>query len=167
MPLSFQGVQRLSTNNVLFLLKNKRLQRDTYAKLGDTVDGYKLVGFEPKTIKVKKGGGTFEVNEDVSVLKVSRDNKVIPLTINKDNQGEMGANLIFLVDQTKMVVKLGDVIKLKNNSYKIIDIKKDTVILADINTGMEMPVQPFSEADKQLYPGIRALKSDSTPDIKP
>ena len=54
MPLSFQGVQRLSTNDVRFLLKNERLQRDTYAKLGDTVDGYKLVGFEPKKVKVKK-----------------------------------------------------------------------------------------------------------------
>ena len=146
MPLSFQGVQRLSTNDVRFLLKNRHLRRDTYAKLGDTVDGYKLVGFEPKKIRVKKG--TFEVDEDVSVLEVSRNNKVIPLIIHRENQGEIGANLIFLVDQTKMVVKLGDVIKLKNNSYKIIDIKKDTVILADINTGMEMPVQPFSEADK-------------------
>lgn len=165
MPLSFQGVNRLSTNEVHFLLKNRQSRRDTYAKLGDTVDGYKLVGFEPKKIKVKKG--TFEVDEDVSVLKVSRDNKVVPLTINRENQGEIGASLIFLVDQAKMVVKLGDVIKLKNNSYKIIDIKKDTVILADINTGMEMPVQPFSEADKQLYPGTGALKSDSSPDIKP
>ena len=165
MPLSFQGVQRLSTNDVRFQLNNKRLGSATYAKLGDTVDGYKLVGFEPKKIKVKKG--TFEVDEDVSVLKVSKHNKVVPLTINRENQGEIGANLIFLVDQTKMVVKQGDVIKLKNNSYKIVDIKKDTVILADINTGMEMPVRPFSEADKQLYPGVGTVKSDSSPDIKP
>ncbi|MBU0715958.1 MAG: hypothetical protein KJ964_11430 [Verrucomicrobia bacterium] len=165
MPLSFQGVQRLSTNDVRFLLKNRQLRRDTYAKLGDTVNGYKLVKYEEKKIKVRKK--TFDVDEDVSVLTVSKDNKIIPLTINRENQGEIGASLIFLVDQTKMVVKLGDVIKLKNNSYKIIDIKKDTVILADINTGMEMPVQPFSEADKQLYPGIGALKSDGSPDIKP
>ena len=165
MPLSFRGVQRLGANDMRFLLKNKRLQRDTYAKLGDTVDGYKLVKYEAKKIKVRKK--TFDVDEDVSVLTVSKDNKIIPLTINRENQGEIGASLIFLVDQTRMVVKLGDVIKLKNNSYKIIDIKKDTVILADVNTGMEMPVQPLSEADKQLYPGIRALKSDSSPDIKP
>lgn len=165
MPLSFQGVQRLSTNDVRFLLKNRRTGLDTYNKLGDTVDGYKLVGFEPKKIKVKKG--TFEVDEDISVLTVGKDNKTIPLTINRENQGEIGASLIFLVDQTKMVVKPGDVIKLKNSSYKIIDIKKAAVILSDINTGMEMPVQPFSEADKQLYPGIRALKPDSSPDIKP
>ncbi|MFH1477480.1 MAG: Amuc_1099 family pilus-like system protein [Verrucomicrobiota bacterium] len=151
MPLSFQGVNRLSTNDVRFLLKNKRLRRDTYAKLGDTVDGYKIVEFEPKKVKVKKG--TFEVEEDVSVLTVSKDNKMTPLTINRENQGEIGANLIFLVDQTRMVVKLGDVIKLKNSSYKVIDIKKDIVIVVDINTGMEMPVHPLSDADKQLYPG--------------
>jgi len=166
MPLSFQGVQRLSTNDVRFLLVNKRLQRDTYAKMGETVDGYKVVKYEEKKIKVRKGG-TFDVEEDVSVLTVSKDNKMVPLTINRVNQGEIGANLIFLVDQTKMVVKLGDVIKLKNNSYKIIDIKKDSVILTDINTGMEMPVQSFSAADKQLYPGIGVLKSDGAPDVKP
>lgn len=146
MPLSFQGVQRLSATDVRFLLKNRQLRRDTYAKLGDTVDGYKLVKFEPKTVKVQRGN--LELDEDVSVLTLSKDNKMIPLTINRENQGEIGASLIFLVDQTKMVVKLGDVIKLKNNSYKIIDIKKDSVILADINTGLEMPVKPFSEADK-------------------
>lgn len=165
MPLSFQGVQRLSTNDVRFLLKNKRLQRDTYAKLGATVDGYKLVKFEEKKIKVSKK--TFDVDEDVSVLTVSKDNKEMPLTIHRDNQGEIGANLIFLVDQTKMIVKIGDVIKLKNNSYKIIDIKKDAVILSDTNTGKEMSVQPFSEADKQLYPGISSLKPDSSPDVQP
>jgi hypothetical protein len=146
MPLSFQGVQVLSANDMRFLLKNRQLRRDTYAKLGDTVDGYKLVGFEPKKVKVQKG--TFEVEEDVSVLTVSKDDKMIPLTINRENQGEIGASLVFLVDQTKMTVKHGDIIKLKNNSYKVIDIKKDIVILADINTGMEMPVRPFSEADK-------------------
>ncbi|MDD5679316.1 MAG: hypothetical protein PHW60_15205 [Kiritimatiellae bacterium] len=165
MPLSFQGVQRLSTNDVRFLLKNKRLRRDTYSKLGDTVDGYKLVKYEEKKVKVKKG--TFEVMEDISVLTVSKDDKMIPLTIYRENQGEIGANLIFLVDQTKMTVKIGEVVKLKNNSYKIVDIKKDTVILADINTGMEMPVQPVSESDKQLYPEISPLKSDSLPAIKP
>lgn len=167
MPLSFQGVQRLSTNDVRFLLQNKQLRRDTYAKLGDTVDGYKLVKYDEKKVKVKKGGGTFEVEEDVSVLTVSKDNKTIPLTIHGVNQGEIGANLIFLVDQTKMVVKIGDVIKLKNNSYKIIDIKKDGVILAGINTGRELSVPPFSEADKQLYPGIGASKPDGPPNIKP
>jgi hypothetical protein len=165
MPLSFQGVQRLSTNDVRFLLKNKRLQRDNYAKLGDTVDGYKLVKYEEKKVRIRKK--TFDVDEDVSVLTVSKDNKTTPLTINRENQGEIGANLIFLVDQTKMTVKLGDIIKLKNNSYKIIDIKKDSVILADVNTGAEMSVRPFSGADKQLYPEVRALKSDSSPDIKP
>ncbi|MFA5043810.1 MAG: Amuc_1099 family pilus-like system protein [Kiritimatiellia bacterium] len=168
MPLSFQGVQRLSTNDVRFLLQNKQLRRDTYAKLGDTVDGYKLVKYDEKKVKVKKGGGgTFEVEEDVSVLTVSRDNKLIPLTIHGVNQGEIGANLIFLVDQTKMVVKIGDVIKLKNNSYKIIDIKKDGVILTGINTGRELSVPPFSEADKQLYPGIGVSKSDGPLNIKP
>lgn len=165
MPLSFQGVQRLSTNDVRFLLKNRQSQRDAYATLGDTVDGYKLVKYDEKKIMVKKG--TFSVEEDVSVLTVSKDNKIIPLTINKDNQGEKGASLIFLVDQTKMIVKIGDVIKLKNNSYKIVDIKKDSVILTDINTGMEMPVQPFSEADKQMYPGISTLKPDSSSAINP
>ena len=165
MPLSFQGVQRLSTNDVRFLLTNKRIRRDTYAKMGDTVDGYKLVKYEEKKIKVRKK--TFDVDEDVSVLTVSRDNKMIPLTINSDNQGEIGANLIFLADQAKMTVKVGDVIKLKNNSYKIVDINKDAVILADVNTGVEARVQMLSEADKRMYPGISALKSEAAPVINP
>ena len=69
--------------------------------------------------------------------------------------------------QSRLSVKLGEVIKLKNSSYKVIDIKKDSVILVDINTGMEMPVKPLSDADKQMYPGIDAVKSKRSTGIKP
>ncbi|MBI2438703.1 MAG: hypothetical protein HYV36_07830 [Lentisphaerae bacterium] len=165
MPLSFQGVQNLSTNDVLFLLRNKVKQRDTYARLGDTVDGYKLVKFEEKHAKVRRGN--LELDEDVSVLTLSRGNKLFPLTINRENQGEPAASLLFLVDQTRLLAKQGEVITLKNSSYKIVDIKKDSVIVADVNTGMEIPVQPLSEADKQFLPKLGTAKPDSLPDLKP
>lgn len=166
MPLSFQGVTRMGANDLHFQVNNKATGRDAFARLGDTVDGYKLVKYEKKMVKVRKG--SLELEEDVSVLTVSKDNKLVPLVIHRGaNQGEMGAILVFLADQTRMSVKLGDVIKLKNSSYKIVDIKKDSVILTDVNTGMEMPVKPLSEADKQMYPGIGVVKSKRATGVKP
>lgn len=165
MPISFQGVQRLSADNIQFLLVNRQLQRSSFAKLGDTVYGYKLETFEPKKRKVSHV--TFETEEDISVLTVSKDNKMIPLTINQVNQGEIAAVLMFLVDQSKMTVNMDSVIPLKNKSYKVVDIKKDSVILADVNTGVKTTVEPFSESEKQLYLGVRLAKPDSAPDVKP
>ncbi|MBI2440129.1 MAG: hypothetical protein HYV35_02035 [Lentisphaerae bacterium] len=165
MPLSFQGVQRLSTNDALFLLRNKAQQRDNYARLGDTVEGYKLEKFEEKSATVRRDG--LELKEDVSVLTVSRGGKLFPLTIYRENQGELAADLIFLVDQSKLRVKRGDVIALKNSSYKVVDIKEDGVIVADANTGMEIPVQPITDAERQLLPGLRPAKPGSTAELKP
>lgn len=162
-PFNFWGVQPLSTNEALFTLKKR--DRDIYARLGDTVDGYQLVKFEEKYVKDRRGN--LELDKNVSELTVSRNNKLTILTIYRENQGEWAASLIFLVDQARLLVKLGEVITLKNSSYKVVDIKKDAVIVADINSGMEIPLQLLSEADKQLYPGLRAGKPDSLPDLKP
>lgn len=148
LPLTFGGAQRLTKDDTLFLIKNKRTRRDHYVRIGDTVDGYKITGYEQKTVKVNKV--TFEVEEDVSVLKLSKDEKNFELTIGDKGgtQGELAASLVYLIDNAKMLAKKGDIISLKNNKYKIIDITGQNVTVADMQSGAEIPLEPFEGASK-------------------
>lgn len=147
LPLTFGGAQQ-SQDGTLFLVKNKRTRRDHYVRIGDTVDVYKVTGYEKKTTKVNKG--TFEIEEDVSVLKLSKDGKVFELTVGDKGgtQGELAASLIYLIDNAKTMVKKGDIISLKNNRYKVVDIAGQNVTVADMQSGEEITLAPFEGAVK-------------------
>ncbi|MDO9543427.1 MAG: hypothetical protein Q7J98_14060 [Kiritimatiellia bacterium] len=148
LPLTFGGAQRLTKDDTLFLVKNKRTRRDHYVHIGDTVDGYKITGYEQITTNVNKG--TFKVEEDVSVLKISKGGKSFALTVGDKGgtQGELAASLIYLIDNAKMLVKKGEIISLKNNRYKVVDIDGQNVTVADMQSGAEIPLEPFEGASK-------------------
>ena len=148
LPIAFGGAQQLTKEDTLFLVKNKSTRRDHYVHIGDTVDGYKITGYTQITTNVNKG--TFEVTEDVSVLKVSKDGKNFELTVGDKGgtQGELAASLIYLIDNAKMLVKKGDIISLKNNKYKVVDIDGQNVTVADMQSGAEIPLEPFEGTSK-------------------
>lgn len=143
-PFIFSGYQQLTTNrdDFVFQIKNKHTSRDSYLKIGGMIEGYKIIGFEKKTVPVNKG--TFSIDKDVAVLKISRDGKEFDLTVGEkgDAPGEPVAWLVYLIDNSKKKVKKGDVLPLKNNSYKIVDIVDKNVIVADMHSGVETTLEP-------------------------
>ena len=147
LPLVFGGVQQ-SKNDTLYMVKNKRTNRDSYVRIGDVIEGYKVIGYEQKTKKVNKG--TFEIEEDVSVLKISKDGKEFSLIIGAKGgaQGEPAASLVYLIDNAKMLVKKGDVISLRNYKYKVIDIIDQNVSVIDTQSGAEFTLKPYEGATK-------------------
>lgn len=146
-PLVFGGAQQ-SKNDAIFMVKNKRTGRDSYVRIGDVVEGYKVTGYEQKTNRVNKG--TFEIDEDASALKISKDGKEFSLTIGGKGgvQGESAASLVYLIDNAKMLVKKGDVISLKNYKYKIVDINDQNVIVADMQSGAKFTLEQHEGTTK-------------------
>ena len=145
MPFSFQGVSSLPDSTKLFLLRNKYTRHDYYVKMGDVVGGYKLVEFEEKMIDQEVSG--FILKKDVSVLTVRKNNRDTQLPLGKyEVQGPLAAKLVFLIDDSKYLVQVGDVFQLKKKSYKVIDIQKDKTIVSDIRTGKETSISYFLEA---------------------
>lgn len=151
LPFSFQSIQRPAEGQEVYVLKNKRTQRDYYVQVGGQVEGYEVVACEKKTAEVKKDGISVPIIEDVSVLKLQKDGKVISLILGKDasQQGEMAAELICLIDQSKYPVKINDEISLKNNRYNIVDIQKDNVVVSDKLTGKTTSLEKVSAAELQ------------------
>lgn len=143
LPLFFGGAQKMP-KETLFLLKNTRTKRDSYCRIGETNDGYKVIAYQEKSRKVSHT--TFETTEDSSVLKVSKEGKTYDLVVgDKTGAGELAAQLIYMIDNSRKTVKKGDVVPLKNNKYKIIDITSEGVIVADMQTGAETTLEPYEE----------------------
>ncbi len=150
MPLSFQSVLRPTEQDMMFVLKNKKTGRDYYVKIGGHVEGYEVVGFEEKAVKVQDRTILGSVEENISILTLRKNNKDIYLTIGRyDNQGEMAAKIVFLIDNSQYVVMTDDVITLKKNRYKVVDIKQDSVIVTDELTGKKTSIEPYSEAEER------------------
>ncbi len=147
LPFSFQSVQQLDRNDPkqrMFVLKNKKIDRDYYVRLGDKVEDYEVLEYEEKKVPVQKPGVRTPVIEDQSVLKLRKAGKIIALTRGQEAKlGDMVAELIYLIDKSKYIVKLNQVITLKNNKYKIIDIQKDSVVVSDNLSGIKTAVEKY------------------------
>ncbi len=159
LPFSFQSILHPAPGDNVFVLKNRRQARDYYVRVGDTVDGgYKVEAFEPKTREVVRPSlGSQPIVEDVSVLKLSKDGKLIALTLGQEAQpGDLAAELIFLVDQTRYSVKTGSGVTLKNVPYKVVDIQKEAVVVSNTLSGGITRLTKFSEAQRALGPSGQA-----------
>ncbi len=141
LPLTFQSIQHPAPGEVRYVLKNKRIQRDYYVQIGDVVEGYEIVACEEKKEEIKKPGLP-AIIEDVSVLQIRKDGQTLALTLGQDaSQGDMVAELVFLIDNTVFRVKVGDTITLQHISYKIVDIQKNSVVVFDNSTGKKTSLE--------------------------
>jgi len=140
-PLIFRGKIETTRGSMSFQVKSVKTGRDNFVRLGETVEGYLIAGYEPKTRKISRG--TFEIEEDVSVLKLTRDGKTYQLVMgDKNSAGAQAARLIYLIDNTEFMVKKDDVLSLKNFKYKIVDIKGKNVIVQDMQSGAQLTLEP-------------------------
>ena len=133
--LRFVAESRVS-NGMIYQLNLRSLERTYFVRIGDELEGFKVLecvtnASEGPTIILKQGDAR------------------IPLVKGKTREGtEMVAELIFLIDQSRMRVRLGDIVKLKDREYKVIDIRRDSVLIRDEKTRKTTQVGPLSENEK-------------------
>jgi hypothetical protein len=133
--LRFQGEARVS-NGMIYQLNLRSLERTYFVRIGDELEGFKVLDCDTNAA----AGPTI-------ILK--QGDKRISLVKGKTREGfEMVAELVFLIDQSKMRVRLGDVIKLKEREYKVIDIRRDGVLIRDEKTRKTTQVGPLSASEK-------------------
>ncbi len=124
-----------------------------FAKIGQEIkgEGFTLVKYEPKMEK-RKIQGVGERDVDVSVLTLQRGDKLIPLVKDQDVQwDEFTAKMLFTLDNTNIVVKIGNVFSLKNEQFKVINIdnKNQSVLLEAVKDGFKVTIGKFPETIKE------------------
>ena len=128
--LRFLGKITLPDGSKKFQLNIHGDVKTYWVRLGETVEGFTLEDFDPRTEKQDRGGVMLTV--DVSVLTLKRGEELIPLTIDqKVPYTEYTAQLHFTLDGSAYSVKRGDTFALKGETYlvKSIDSAQDRVVL--------------------------------------
>lgn len=138
--LRFEGVQQLGDDDVRFHLNDRRRNRSYFVRMGESIQGYKLVDFEERR------------QETPSVLKMEGpDGRRIELVMNVDFSVEQReAELIFLMDDTTYRIGDGDRITVRDTNYNVIDIGRDHVLLRDAESGEEFRIERQTEAEMRL-----------------
>lgn len=150
--LRFQGEARMS-KGVFYQLNLRSLERTFFVRIGDELEGFKVM----ECVTNAPAGPTI-------ILK--QGDKVISLVKGKTKEEfEMVAELVFLIDQSKMVVRRGDAIKLKDREYKVIDIRRDGVLIRDEKTKKATEVGPLSDVEKSALES--GLNNPSQPGFAP
>ncbi len=133
--LRFQGVSEVAEGEIRFNLNDVRRGQSYFAKVGDTVEGFKVLRYRELTRPGPMGP------QDASVLVLERAGKTIELRINQDyTEQERGAILTFLVDQSEHRVTKGDSLTLMGQTLKVVDITDDQVLIRDEKLGINVPV---------------------------
>ncbi len=121
---------------------NLRREQTFFRKMGQEVGGFKIVGYEKKSVKVKRGG--MEIDVDISILTLEKDGQMIPLTKGKRvNWPEYLAILLFRLDNKLYNVKKGIVFAVRGKNYQVISIdsEKQTVLIRDVESAEENEIK--------------------------
>lgn len=147
--LRFQGVQVVAEGDERYMLNVRGEDRSYFARMGDTVRGYRLVDFERRTREGPHGRPV-----DSSVLTLERgDGRQVNLVIDRDvTIDDRIAELIFLVDGSTHRVNIGDELTLMGNTYKVIDIQRNEVLIRDEGMEVEVSVGRMTDADRLPEP---------------
>lgn len=150
--LRFQGEAEMPDGSIRYQLNLRTLERTYFAKIDDELEGYKVLEYVAPTN-----------NEPASLLLKQGDTRVRLVKGKEVTKFEVMADLVFLIDRTRMRVRVGDEISLKERKYKVVDIRRDGVLIRDVETGRETLVGLLSDAELNELRGGTGSPASSSP----
>ncbi len=160
--LRFQGVVEFVEGDIQFQL-NRRDGQTVLRRMGDTIEGYRIVGHERRTRPGRHGGLV-----DASVLSLERDDgRIIDLIANVDHRVEERiAELIFTVDDSVFRVREGTQFEVRGSNFLILDIQPDHILLRDIERIEEITVTRQAPGVSPRAPGAGETPAETDADFE-
>lgn len=138
--LRFQGVNELATGKS-FLLNLRSLDKSYFAKMGDVVEGYKVVAYDetavPPVLTLEKDGNSFQLKKNIAIKRE-----------------EIIAAMISLLDSRQYQVRVNETMDVKGQMYKVIDINPSRVLIEDGQTQKQVQVPLITEEEKAYLRGM-------------
>ncbi|MBU1693657.1 MAG: thrombospondin type 3 repeat-containing protein, partial [Verrucomicrobia bacterium] len=133
--LRFQAVNEISAGVFQYQLNLRTLERTYFAKIGEDVQGFTVVEYLPNAEK----GPTVVLQQGEKKISLVKGQAV--------REEELTAQMVFLLDRTTMRARKGDIITLKGQEYKVVDIKRSSVLIRDVKTDKETVVPLLTAGD--------------------
>lgn len=134
--LRFVSVNRLSDTET-YQLNARNLDRTYFLKMGEEAEGYTVIGYEP------------DAPEGLPVLVLQQGDKIKRLVQGQIVDEEaLVARLVSLVDRNAFAVRIGNTFSLEGTEYKVVDIKKDRVVLRVEGDENDIPILQITPAER-------------------
>ncbi|MDY0149032.1 MAG: Amuc_1099 family pilus-like system protein [Kiritimatiellia bacterium] len=133
--LRYVGTQQMPGGSKRFLLNLQSLQRSYFAKLGDIVLGYKVETHDPQG----KNG------ETLTLVRQSDQRPVVLVKGRPVTEQELAILFVSLLERRPLPVqRLNDVFVFHDVSYKVVDIRRDSVVIQKVETGEKVTIPQIS-----------------------
>jgi hypothetical protein len=139
--LRFLGVSTLPNGDTAYQLNARTLDRTYFPRMNEEVEGYTVTSYDAD-------------GPAGPVLTLVQGDKTIPLVQGQViNDQALTALMVFLVDGTRYRVIIGDSLDLLDNSYKVVDIANDRVVIRDESSTQEIEVGMISDEERRGLSG--------------
>ncbi len=157
--LRFVGTSKYTDGSLRYQLNLQSKTRTFFTKLGDVVLGYKVNKHEPKTATAPE------------ILMMVRQSDKRPVRLVKGRavtEQELAILFVNLIDRTPVrpAQRLNDVFVLRGVEYKVVDIRRESVIIQAVKTGEKVTVPLLSSEERAAATGrpkVAAPKAEPAP----
>lgn len=144
--LRFFGVNRLPGGGNSYQLNLRSLERTYFVTNGATVEGVQVVAFEDKDPKKP-------------VLVLRQGDRTLRLVQGEIiNEDSYSATIVSLLDRKPFKVRRDAIFKLEDTEYKVVDIRRDAVVIRHVKNGRETIVPPLLEDERAKNRGDATMQ---------
>ena len=152
--LRYVGTQQMPDGSLRFLLNLQTLERSYFAKIGDVVLGYKVEAYDPKA-----AGG-----ESLTMVRQSDQRSIVLVKGKPVTEQELNILFVFLVDGSRLPIqRLNDVFPLRGVEYKVVDIRRENVVIQNVKTGANVTVPLLRPEERAAVTGRPAVPAPAAP----
>lgn len=152
--LRFVGTQQMPDGTTRFQLNLQTLERTYFAKLEDVILGYKVETYDSQG----QGG------ETLTLVRQSDKRPVMLVKGKPVTQQELAILFVFLVDKSRLPVqRLNDVFPLRGVEYKVVDIRRENVVIQNVKTGGKVTVPLWSSDERAVVVGQPSAAAPAEP----
>ncbi len=153
----YRGIATMPDGSVRHQINVRTFERTHIVKVGDVVEGIKVLEYIPASAENKKPA--LLVKQGDNTIRLVRDQEV--------TKEELYAVLVSLMDRQTYRVQVNQTITLKDRSYKIIDIERNGVLIRDTETNKDVTIGLLSEAERAMLMGGQVSTPVVTPTTEP
>ncbi|MBN1675986.1 MAG: hypothetical protein JXR37_33390 [Kiritimatiellae bacterium] len=149
-----------------FQLNNWQTGQSHAAKVGETIDGWKIVRVETRFEEQKLPGIDTPIKVDVSVLILKKGDQTAELVKEKRLEAfSYSAVIVFLLDRSTRDVQPGTRFEVEGAAYKVVDIRDDLVKIEDIKRGKTKALEKETAAEQKGLEEKRPGEDQADPEV--
>jgi hypothetical protein len=142
--LRFVSKSTFGDGSERYQLNLQTLERTYFTKIGDVVLGYKVEQYSPT------GAG----GETITMVRQSDKRAVVLVKGRPVTEQELAILFVSLIDKQRLPVqRLNDVFAYRGAEYKVVDIRRENVVIQNVKTGEKVTVPLWTSQERATVVG--------------